>query len=258
MGRYDIIEEVRKHASEARTFEEILKFNENHDRLGRFASSSGSAAGVAGAGKYQKLTHADAIAMAKEMGQDQMSNEDVNQMTDRVSGYFGTRNSFTINEDLRESAENGWDDPILDDMSYATVEALDRNMRPSTRDIQLARMTGDWFLESLGIDVDPYDYDEKGLEEMQKAVGKVFSNGGYSSTSFDIEKNVFKRRPVQLNINAPKGTKMLVSPDQYDGEVSEAEILLARGTAMKVTGIRPKYRNGSAYGIEVDCEVLID
>lgn len=256
MSRYDTIEEVRKHASEAKTFDEILKFNENHDRLGRFTSSGGG--GAASAGKYQKLTHADAIAMAKEMGQDQMSNADVNQMTDRVAGYFGTRNSFTINEDLRESAENGWDDPVLDDWSYETVEALDRNMRPSTRNIQLARMTGDWFLESLGIDADPYDYDEKGLEEMQKAVGKVFSNGGYSSTSFDMEKNVFKSRPVKLNINAPKGTKMLVSPERYGDEIAEAEILLARGTAMKVTGIRPKYRNGSAYGIEVDCEVLID
>lgn len=36
MTRYDTIDEVRKHKSEARSFYEILKYNENHDSLGRF------------------------------------------------------------------------------------------------------------------------------------------------------------------------------------------------------------------------------
>lgn len=258
MTRYDTIDEVRKHSSEARTFYEILKYNENHDSLGRFSSSSGAAAGTSAGGKYQKLTHADALAMAKEMGQDKMSNEDVNQMLDRRNGYFGTPNSFTINEDLREAAEKGWDEPVLDDGSYDTVEALDRNMKPSTRDVQLVRMMGDSIMQSLGIDVDPRHFDEKGLEEMQKAVGKIYTNGGYTSTSFDLAENAFKGKPVQMNINAPKGTKMLVSPDVYDGEISEAEILLSRGTAMKITGVRQRYRAGRPYGIEIDCEVLVD
>lgn len=257
MTRYDTIDEIRKHDSEARTFYEILKFNENHDSLGRFSSSGGGGAAEAG-GTYAKLTHEDAIAMAGEMGQNDIPTAEVNQMTDRKDGYFGTPNSFTINEDLREAAEKGWDEPVLDDGSYETVEVLDKNMKPSTRDVQLARMIGDSFLESLGIDVDPLDYDEKGMEEMQKAIGKVYTNAGYTSTSFDMESNVFKHKPVQLNINAPKGTKMLVSPDRWQGEVEEAEILLARGTAMKITAIRPRYWHGQLHGIEVDCEVLVD
>lgn len=42
MSRYDDIIEVRKHDSEAKTFDEILKFNPYHDAKGRFASSNGA------------------------------------------------------------------------------------------------------------------------------------------------------------------------------------------------------------------------
>lgn len=259
MGRYDTIDEVRKHSSEARTFEEILKFNENHDSLGRFSSSPGGAAGATAGGKYQKLTHSDAIAMAGEMGQDDIPKEEVDRMLDRSEGYFGTPNSFTINEKLRMN------DPKRDELAYSeeelkTIDTLDKNMKPSTRDVQLVRMLGDSFLKSMGIsdDISTRDYDADGLKEMQKAVGKVYTNGGYTSTSFDIDSNVFRGKTVQMNIRAPKGTKMLVSPDIYDGEIAEAEILLARGSAMKITAIRPRFVHGWLHGIEVDCEVLVD
>lgn len=259
MTRYDTIVEVRKHSSEARTFEEILKFNENHDSLGRFSSSPGGAAGATAGGKYQKLTHADAIAMAGEMGQDDIPKEEVDRMLDRSEGYFGTPNSFTINEKLRMN------DPKRDELAYSeeelkTIDTLDKHMKPSTRDVQLVRMLGDSFLKSMGIsdDISTRDYDADGLKEMQKAVGKVYTNGGYTSTSFDIDSNVFRGKTVQMNIRAPKGTKMLVSPDIYDGEIAEAEILLARGSAMKITAIRPRFVHGWLHGIEVDCEVLVD
>ena len=42
MSRYDELNEVRKHDSEAKTFEEILKFNPYHDAGGRFASANGA------------------------------------------------------------------------------------------------------------------------------------------------------------------------------------------------------------------------
>ncbi len=260
MTRYDTIEEVRKHSSEARTFYEILKYNENHDSLGRFSSSPGAAAGTSAGGKYQKLSHADATAMAGEMGQNDIPKEEVDRMLDRSEGYFGTPNSFTINEKLRMN------DPKRDELAYSeeelkTIDTLDKNMKPSTRDVQLHRMIGDSFLDAMGIsdDISAQDYDEDGLKEMQKAVGKVYTNAGYTSTSFDMADNAFKHKKVQLNINAPKGTKMLVSPDRwYDGEIAEAEILLARGSAMKITAIRPRMWHGRISGIEVDCEVIVD
>lgn len=42
MAKYDEITEVRKHDSEAKTFEEVLKFNPYHDALGRFSSANGA------------------------------------------------------------------------------------------------------------------------------------------------------------------------------------------------------------------------
>lgn len=108
MSRYDTIEEVRKHSSEAKTFEEILKFNENHDRLGRFSSSSGAggAAGVpGGATKYaiqhteQKAHNRDDYGLAGEnkiptdktydkVAQDlQVSKETAKTMVDAIGDY---------------------------------------------------------------------------------------------------------------------------------------------------------------------------
>lgn len=220
MGRYDHIVEVRK-------------YNENHDNLGRFTSASGGSAGAT----YQKLTHTDAIAMATEMGQDEMTAQDFKQITDVRTGYVGTINSFRINESLREGTD-------LDPSAKETLSAMDRNMRKSTRDIQLHRMIGGSLLRALGVgdvDLNAEDADEK----LKQAVGKVYVNPGYTSTSFDMGDNIFKSNQVTMHINAPKGTEMLVSPKRKDfwgqnksDKIAEAEIVLARNTAMVVRSIR--------------------
>ena len=186
--------------------------------------------------------------MQKEMGVT-YSREDIKQMNSHGGGgYFGTGNSFHLNEKLRQGAK-------LEDLSpddRKTCEVLDKNMKPITRDIQLKRMVGgSGFFEKFGIN--PNNPDES---ELQKAVGKVYDNKGYSSTSFDIKQNVFKSRNVRLNIDAPKGTKAVIRPGQ-----SEAEILLPRNTGMKVKGIR-KTREKNAWGdwktvYDVDVEVIV-
>lgn len=192
---------------------------------------------------FKKLTNDDAKDMAKKMGQDpsQIGDEDVKQMNSHNwKGYFGTGNSFEINKNLRDGKK-------LSDDDKKTVEALDRNMKPSTESVKLNRMVDNSFFDSLGIDESNY----------QAAEGKVYANKGYSSTSYDMKANVFKSRNVQLNINAPKGTKMLVSTRRdWDGNPDEAEILLARNTAMKITGIK-KVGSGWGTSYEVDCEVIV-
>lgn len=42
MSKQEEITEVKKHDSEAKTFEEVLKFNPYHDALGRFSSANGA------------------------------------------------------------------------------------------------------------------------------------------------------------------------------------------------------------------------
>lgn len=293
--QYETLEEVKKSPHEARTFEEVLKFNPYHGYHGYFSSANAAGAKASLRGKtengqrlldqykenhggkasggsssqkpkeYQKLTQEDAKELAKEMGQDNIDQAEVDQMISHgggEGGYFSTPNSWDINEVLRE----GWD-PYDEEQSNAftdddltTIKTLDKNMKPSTRDIEIYRKIGNSFYDKFGISLD-----NDSIEEIQeKTLGKIYDNKGYTSTSFDMKENVFKYYPVQLNIKAPKGTPMLVSPDRdsWDGTIDEAEILLARNTAMKITGIKPVYADFGDIqllsGLDVDLEVLLD
>lgn len=238
MSRYDILEEVEK-------------FNLFHDRSGRFASANGAGAS-APQRNYQDLTHEDAKALAKEMGQN-VSDEDRRQIESHNSltgGYLGTFNAFVINGKLRSGGDLNEDD-------QKTVDAMDRNMRKSTRDVNLTRKVDGGYMKALGLS----DYDPKtGMtkEEMDKLVGKVTVDKGYTSTSFNMRDNVMKRKDITMNIKAPKGTKMMVSPKQdYDGNIAEAEIILGRNTALKITGVRETGISGSGnHKYEIDCEVI--
>lgn len=205
--------------------------------------------------EYKEIDHAEARAMAKKLGQDrdQMPEEDYRQMATMNNGYFGTRNSFDINEALREGKK-------LSAEQKKTVDTMDRYMKPSPEDIKLTRMADDKLLESLGLSGISAS-DEDALSQIQTKVGTVYANPGYSSTRFDGNGGFFEGRPIKMNINAPKGTKMLVSPARSrgsSGDIDEAEIVLARNTATKINAIRPmKDRWGYYVGVEMDCEVIV-
>ena len=295
-------EEIEKADRTARRFDDVLKFNPYHGYHGYFSSAdaagafaplkgktengqrllnqykekhggkveegSGGSAASGGSSKpkhYKKLTNDEAIAMAKEMGQDpsQLSQKDVKQMIRHSNpkgggskGYFGSANSFKINSMLR--GDTG-DTPIVDKDDAKTIEALDRNMKPSTQDVRLHRELGTSFFEHFGVASPGWNMQAEDIKNLREAaVGKVYENDGYTSTSFDKGQNVFNR-PVKLNIKAPKGTPMLISPDRdWGDQISEAEVLLARGTAMKITGVRMTTDKWGEMAVTVDCEVLLD
>lgn len=262
------------------TIEEVGKFNPYHDSLGRFSTGHGAASFTVRTKDPNKQHWADmAIARAKgekpgaatkpvatkapekrdyktlnkttanemrhEMGQSrtQIGETDYKSMVGKTwgQGYFQTSNSFEINEMLRDGVQISKMPPA----DQETIKTLDKHMKPSTQDIKLHRMADENFLQNLGFD----GWDLPSKSEAKSFEGKVFENKGYSSTSYDGGKNVFNDRPIQLNINAPKGTKMLISPT---GE--EAEVLLARSSAMKIT----KSRINSQGKLEIDVEVLTD
>lgn len=208
---------------------------------------------------YKKINNAEAESMAKEMGQtrDQMSEKDYDDMTG-WEGYINTGNSFSINQQLRDGVKI----KDMSDSDRRACEALDRNMRPSTQDIQVVRMCGDSMLERLGIK-DSWNISGISDKDLKSVVNKVTSQEGYSSTSFDIGENVFTGRPVKMNINVPKGAKMLISPTRdWDDKIREAEIILPRDCPMKITGAR-KTKVKDSWGdwnevIELDIEVLLD
>ena len=192
------------------------------------------------------MDEADVRAMQREMGQDRLTREDVNQVNrHRGGGYFGTSNSFHLNEALR----SGKRPEDLNEDDRKTVEAMDRNMQPLSRDIKLTRMVGDGFFEQFGIDPSGPVSDEA----LKSIEGKVYENKGYSSTSYDLSQNIFKGRKFVLNIDAPAGTPALIRPG-----LNEAEIALARNTSLRVKGVRrgPKSWTGDDTYI-VDTEVIV-
>lgn len=218
--------------------DEVKKFNPNHDDKGRFSSGSG---GATAESTYAKLSSPEVTTLVTEMGQS-LSKED----EAATAGYFGTGNAFKLNRKLRDGA----DPSEFAKADKRTCSALDRNMKPLTRDIALTRFIKDGFFEQFGLSPETAT-----AEDLDSMVGKVFKNKGYTSTSFDTSKNLFKSRAIRLNIHAPKGTKALVRPSQ-----KEAEILLARNTAMVIKGVRKtgeKTFQGNPI-FEVDVEVLVD
>ena len=290
-------EPIEKADSTARTFDEVLKFNPYHDGAGRFASASGAtsmtvftnspqgqkaianikarelAAMGAGGGspgntkpaekpkdvdankpqtkKFKKIDDEQAKAMAKEMGQspEQISDEDMKAL----QGYINTANSFDINESLRDG------EPIseMTPKNQKTIATMDKHMQPSTEDIKVQRMCGRALLKSLGLgNISMEDVTNGKLKSLE---GKVYSQNGYTSTSFDIGENVFTGRPIKMNINVPKGAKMLISPTrEWDDKVIEAEIILARNTPMRITKARVKKNGWGENVVELDIDVLLD
>lgn len=221
----------RKDKPVAKTFADVLKFNQNHDRLGRFASAGGGSAPGASERPFKKPTEEDVKRLQAEMGPVDLSG----------ANYFGTTGFRAVNEALRNNNP-------LDEKSQKTVDALDKNMKPSPADLSLDRFMFGGMFEALGLNAKVIESGDEA--EASKAVGKILENKGYTSTTYDAEQIPFPVLPgktILMHINVPKGTNLLIRPD-----LKEAEILLARDTSVKINGVK----KGSLGEWEVNCEVV--
>ena len=215
----------------AKTFADVLKSNPNHDRLGRFASTGGGSAPGASERSFKKPTEEDVKRLQAEMGPIDLSG----------ANYFGTTGFRAVNEALRNNNP-------LDEKSQKTVDALDKNMKPSPADLSLDRFMFGGMFEALGLNAKVIESGDEA--EASKAVGKILENKGYTSTTYDAEQIPFPVLPgktILMHINVPKGTNLLIRPD-----LKEAEILLARDTSVKINGVK----KGSLGEWEVNCEVV--
>lgn len=174
-----------------------------------------------------------------------MSEEDARQVTE-IMPYFQSSNSFTINRILREmdddatleSAFTGWWERNL-----KTVEAMDRNMLPLNKDIQVARMAADEFYENMmrggGFserDIDRAKWgDQAVIDRMNaKLAGTVVTEKQFLSTSWDTHKfdSAFIDRPLKVNFTAKAGTHAMFNPTKIEWD-NESEMVLARGGSYK-------------------------
>ena len=158
-------------------------------------------------------------------------------VTDAIKLYISDSNpngdGFSHSQNLNYKLDNGI-------ALNATEKFIDDNIQAGMhsigKDSNLVRYCHDDILQSAGIK----DYTKMSDTQLQSAlVGKTFTTTSYMSTSYDGKKNPFNPsapngggREVIMNIKAGKDTKMVF------GAKKQAEIVLNKGTNMKIVGIQ--------------------
>lgn len=177
------------------------------------------------------FTDADAQQLRQDM--DDIYDPDV---TDAIKLYISDSNpngdGFSHAQNLNYKLDNG--KPL-----NATEKFIDDNiqagMHPIGKDTNLVRYAHDDILKSMGVS----DYSKMTNAQLQKAlVGTTFKTTSYTSTSYDGSKSPFAPnaplgggREVVMNIKAGKNTNVVF------GAKKQAEMVLNKGTQMRVTGI---------------------
>lgn len=158
----------------------------------------------------------------------------------------------------------GWDRNIQQ------LDATFKDITPSTSAMELYRGASLRRMEGLAINTVVTDNNGNdrtytrslNRDEFQQAikdgglVGQVFQEAGFMSTSMELGTATgFKDDGYLLNIRAPAGTKMLI-PGAFSQHTEEFEVILDRGSRMKIVGARLG-AEGKLYGRKIlDVELL--
>lgn len=178
------------------------------------------------------FTDADAQQLRQDM--DDIYDPDV---TDAIKLYISDSNpngdGFSHAQNLNYKLDNN--KPL-----NATEKFIDDNIQAGMhaigKDTNLVRYAHDDILKAMGVS----DYSKMTNAQLQKAVvGTTFKTTSYTSTSYDGSKSPFAPnaplgggREVVMNIKAGKNTNVVF------GSKKQAEMVLNKGTQMRVTGIR--------------------
>lgn len=180
---------------------------------------------------YGAFTDADAQQLRDDM--EDIYDADV---TSAIKLYISDSNpngdGYSHSQNLNYKLDNGL--PLNVNEKYID-DNIQAGMHSIGKDSNLVRYCHDDILKSAGIK----DYTKLNDAQLQSAlVGRTFQTTSYMSTSYDGSKNPFSPngkngggREVVMNIKAGKDTKMVF------GAKKQAEIVLNKGTNMKITGI---------------------
>ena len=177
------------------------------------------------------FTDADAQQLRDDM--EDIYDPDV---TDAIKLYISDSNpngdGYSHAQNLNYKLDNGLplnpSEKFIDDNIQAGMHAIGK-------DTTLVRYAHDDILKALGVS----NYSSMTDTQLQKAlVGTTFKTTSYTSTSYDAKKSPFAPnaplgggREVVININAGANTKVVF------GAKKQAELVLNKGTNMRVTGI---------------------
>lgn len=193
---------------------------------------------------YAKVDWSTHQAIMHEMGQDGSEGK----------GYVHTGRAYIINRYLRNGgdfedaveAAMGWWNLFTESQAKSTIQRMDSQMRPLTRNIQGVRFVGQEFLNSLGLPAGASINEAANLLQARISKGAgAFSDKGFTSFSTDVDKNVFTSRPIKINYKISKGTKAIMTANH-----EESEGIIARGASQRMTAVRVK--GGK---LEIDVEV---
>ena len=156
-------------------------------------------------------------------------NQNINTKNEEIimnDGYVATANSFFINEKLRT-------DTPLSDRDKKIVDALDSliNTNKLKDNYIFYRNVRNDFIEATFGVVSSKNISET-IDEIKRTNIASYSDKGFTSVSAIKTENVFKSRPIHLEIRAKKGTKAIVTSN-----FEESEIILGRNQKMNLIDI---------------------
>ena len=164
---------------------------------------------------------------------------------------------YSISQDMNYRLDNGMK---LDATEAYMDSEISRAMHNLGKDTILYRGAHQDILQGMGIQ----NYDRMSEAQLKSAlVGGVMTTKSYTSTAYDYQKSPFLSgslsggREVIMNIKAKSDTQVVF------GAKSQAEIIMNKGTSLRITDVKYTGRTASPRSsarnykqIQIDCEVI--
>jgi hypothetical protein len=213
----------------------ISKFNPYHDELGRFTSGSGSTGSY---GDEREVFYGSA-----ELQKNKLKSSEANVLDNYTRGGY-----VFINQHLRENTDDGdrrFDVKNMDSVFEKTAVSCKRDM---------------YLYRGMTLAVKKKDSAESWVAKLE--VGDTITDKGFASCSSDkVDARTFASSGYSMGviftIKVPKGNKVMA------GSERESELIVNRGSKMKVVGIREIKIDYSGYmsvdtspSFEVDLELM--
>lgn len=153
-------------------------------------------------------------------------------------GYVADGESYDINDALRTDGRlNEWQRDVVARMDAATNKELGA-------DINLIRNVGGRsyipeVFDGIKRDALLRMSDAELANFSKQHQGKIVTERAYMSTSYNVKQNIFRDRPVQMRIRAPKNAKGFITNNYL-----ESEVVLRRGTQYVINKVSAVTRGG--------------
>lgn len=174
---------------------------------------------------YRSLVNSEVEKLSKTQ---KISAKEKEIVYNKSSGYIGTGNSFGINDTLRKQT--------IDDLSFSQKETfnslsniIQKNMlNENVKAIR--RVALNYVRDTFPIDINKSLTNDTLVKDLEKFIGKEFSEKGFMSCSLTEKKMIDGN--VELNVFIPKGKNAFVT-ENYE----ESEIILNHNTKYILRGV---------------------